>query len=230
MINDVVKKIIPLFKTNIFVETGFQVGKTYEEISNFFPLLQMYEVDIRTPNIGSIKSKRPNSSPQTIFEGSESVPFLKKYLNEFEKEDNTLFFLDAHTSDESPLLEEIEVLLNLNNKPILCIDDFKTPICENGKFKFDKYPNFVNEFRWDKYGDHECSFEWIRHLIKDRTDSIFYCPKPSKFNSSGKRKAHKGVGTGMGIVFLDRYEKDFDILKGLPLLKFNFVKGEYKYL
>ena len=41
MINDVVKKILPLFKTKIFVETGFQSGTTYEEISNFFPLLQI---------------------------------------------------------------------------------------------------------------------------------------------------------------------------------------------
>ena len=30
--------------------------------------------------------------------------------------------------------------------------------------------------------------------------------------------------------FYNNLEKDFDILKGLPLLKFNFVKGEYKYL
>ena len=227
MINDVVKKILPLFKTKIFVETGFQSGTTYEEISNLFPLIQMYEVDIMLPkNI----DQRPTGSPPTIFGRCESVPFLKKNLNEFEKEDNTLFFLDAHTRDESPLLEEIEVLLNLNNKPILCIDDFKTPICDDGKFKFDKYPNWVNEFRWDKYGEHECGFEWIRHLIEDRTDSIFYCTKPSKFNSPGKNSKHKGKGVGMGIVFLDRYEKDFDILKGLPLLRFNFVKGEYKYL
>ena len=229
MINDVVKKILPLFNTNIFVETGFQHGTTYKEISALFPLLQMYEVDTNLP-INQEKQQRPAPSPPTIYGRCESVPFLKKHLSEFEKGNNTLFFLDAHTNKSSPLIEEIEVLLNLNNKPILCIDDFKTPICEDGKFKFDKYPHWVNEFRWDKYGEHECGFEWIRHLIEDRTDSIFYCTKPSKFNSSGKNSKLKGKGVGMGIVFLDRYEKDFDILKGLPLLRFNFVKGEYKYL
>ena len=42
MINDVVKKILPLFKTKIFVETGFQSGTTYEEISSLFPLIQSF--------------------------------------------------------------------------------------------------------------------------------------------------------------------------------------------
>ena len=38
-------------------------------------------------------------------------------------------------------------------------------------------------------------------------------------------------GPGMGIIFLDRYESELnDILSGLPLLRYNFINKEYKYL
>tara|TARA_Y100000593_G_scaffold29887_1_gene59228 strand:- start:1997 stop:2704 length:708 start_codon:yes stop_codon:yes gene_type:complete len=235
MINHVVKDIIPLFKTSVFIETGidFWNGTTHYKMREWFPDIKMYEVELNSKFLESKVYQRMKKEKNTIVEVSDSETFLGKYLNEFSTTNNPLFFLDAHSSDESPLKEEIKILLDLKNKPILCIDDFKTPIKkESGKIEFEDFNE--GTFRWDVYGGQDCGLEMIQNLIEDRTDSIYYCTKPSVMNKNIKKdKSYLNpvFGPGMGIIFLDRYESELnDILSGLPLLRYNFINKEYKYL
>ena len=107
MINHTARDIITLFETSVCVETGIDFGKveTYKHIRKWFPDNKYYGVELSEHGFKSATIMK--SDKNATVEISDSETFLKKYLNEFSTTNNPLFFLDAHSNNESPLKEEI---------------------------------------------------------------------------------------------------------------------------
>jgi len=207
MINCIVEDIIKRFNINKFVETGVFMGDTLMVMQNIFCKLypdfntgpwnqgvkgkyRIYEVESNEQYLNQGVRPRVQEQINVELACSDSVDWLKKAIdrNEFTQDDGCFFYLDAHgnSNNPEPLVDEIAELKNLKNKPIISIDDWAVP----GFYK-------------DIY-----STDMIRHLIKKRTDVIYYT---LYHNFHGKRSC---------FFFLDRFSDELDEkLKGLPLIK-----------
>lgn len=218
MINSVARGIMEIFEPEVFVETGILDGETARIVRKWFKHLPLFEVDVEEACCAKVR-RLLNGDPNATVVHSDSVKFLRDNLAEFAKKQNPFFYLDAHwggpppdtASDVAPdrahtvwnrgakarnsywpLRDEIAVLRELD-KCILAIDDFKTP----GRF-----------YQFDRCGGNECSLEYIRDLIQDRTDCVFHA-------------ANCNVdGVGCGFMFLGYHELQLDpLLARLPLIK-----------
>ncbi len=209
MINHVSKDIIQRFQCNKFIETGVFTAITPMIIQDWFIEIfgesfnvgpwnqgvkgkyQIYEIECNQKYVDDYLIPNIQSQLNVNIAVSDSVEWLKNSItnNLFTIEDSCFFYLDSHqhsSQNPEPLCDEIIQLKRLQNKPIISIDDWAVP----GYYK-------------DIY-----STDMIRHLIKDRTDVIYYS---KYFNFHGKNSC---------FIFLDRYFNELnEKLKGLPLIK-----------
>jgi hypothetical protein len=120
-----VKWLKKVLKLKIFIEGGTYFGGTAKEMAQYFE--HVYTIE---------KSKKMYLLAQNNLRKCKNVTLLKgdtrEYLNEIiDKNDNLLFWLDAHWSggdtygadDECPLMEELEIIFKSNKNFIILIDD-----------------------------------------------------------------------------------------------------------
>jgi hypothetical protein len=132
---------------------------------------------------------------------SDSKDMIKKRASKHYRDKNCLFFLDAHSDGNYPLLGELENIKQIaNSKPIVAIDDFFVP----GQSK--SGPG--GEYGYDMFGEDICGGLYIRDSIKDVTDTVYCCPE---------QNAHR---RGCGVVFFNRNRQDLqDFLSKYPMIE-----------
>lgn len=207
MIINTAKDIIIKFQINKFIETGMHQGDTLDCVYNWFldiyrgsypddnSKYKIYDVDLNPDWVkkAEIKYHSGNENKNVVLSCNSSEKFLRQLIdkNEFTNEDRCIFFLDAHWNSYWPLKDEIREILKLRNKPVIIIDDFKTP---NKNFGYDTY-------------DHALDTDYIKSLINDRTDVMYYSSIPATPGNQG-----------VGFVFIDRYQEELQqLLKDMQL-------------
>lgn len=216
MINTVAKEIIKLFNINKFVETGIHQGETLGAVIGWFSELHedfnniengryaIYDVDLVREYFDEAVIKYGNYNKNVFIENDSSEKFLKRLIDHdtFNEDDICMFYLDSHWYDYWPLRDEIKEILRLK-KSIILIDDFHTP----GK-----------PFGYDTYKGVRLDLNYIRDIIDDRTNDIYYAAIANRDNR------------GMALIFTGYKEEELNILKGLPLIKESFTTGSLSLL
>tara|TARA_Y100000593_G_C4245520_1_gene304450 strand:- start:330 stop:935 length:606 start_codon:yes stop_codon:yes gene_type:complete len=182
MINDVSKQIIKNFNSELFVETGLFRGSTAVVVRSWFKDLKIVEIEINPVYCGYGKSIFRNDKNTTIV-NADSKSYLSSQIMNFSQYNNPVFYLDAHWDPANwPLRGEIESISRLD-KPIIIIDDFKTPNSDG---------TISDRHGYDSYMGQDCDKEYVADLIKPYTDCIFYAKEPTV------------DGQGCGIIFINR--------------------------
>jgi len=218
MINIVAKEIIKLFNVNKFVETGVHHGETLGAAVDWFSGLYedfkrkdtsgryaIYEVDSVKEYCDAAREKYGKDNKNIVIANDSSEKYLKRLIDEntFREDDNCLFYLDAHWHDNWSLRDKIKEILKLK-KAIILINGFYIP----GK-----------PFNYDTYQDIRLDLSYIRDLISERTDSVYYTAIGNKDNK------------GMAILFIGYKENDTtNTLHNLPLIKEDLADGTLSLL
>lgn len=127
----------PKYKNiNIFIETGTYKGGTIIPMSKYFK--ELYTIDI-CENAYKFTSKlaKKNGIKNINFYLGDSATELTTIINKIDKNNNCVFFLDGHVTDNNsgytgkgifdvPLLEELkQINEKRNNNDIIIIDDYR---------------------------------------------------------------------------------------------------------
>ncbi|MGC9123827.1 MAG: hypothetical protein ACP5IB_07170 [Thermoplasmata archaeon] len=107
-----------LLKLNCFVETGTYMGETAKKMANVFS--KVYTIE-KSEVFFQKASKNLSNFPNVNLICGDSREVLKEI---FEKEDDILFWLDAHWSggetygenDECPLIDELNIIFQKKQK------------------------------------------------------------------------------------------------------------------
>ena len=210
-INVVVEDIIRLFDINMYVETGINAGMSLRTVFDWSKKLPGHFRLLAVDNNESLCLRvmgEYKDTPNVQINCDESVNFLDELIQSeiiTSGTDRVLFFLDAHSDTESPLRDELALILQLGNKPIVVIDDFKYPgrpwhECGYSTFSMsDSLGNWIGQ---------PCGTEVVRALLIGRADAIYHCTIPN----------HQGRGSG--IIFVDWDLVDIQTkLERLPLYR-----------
>jgi len=158
-------------QTEIFVETGTNVGSTLAYFGRTFPSVQCYSCE---PDKAAYREVLQNihglnnvgvfnlTSQEflTVLEREHPDIFLKK----------TLFWLDAHGYGfEWPLRDEIAFVTSKFENAYILIDDFKVPM--------------LDIFGYDQYNGQVCSLEYIQSALAHEREYRLYYPSYSEKTS-----------------------------------------------
>lgn len=117
-----VLKLKDRFSIKLALETGSQYGSTLRWFKDNFPIGLGCEPNKEFCEI--IKSKG------IIADNEKSIVFLKRFI---ELDERILVFIDSHWhGNPCPLKEELEILAEFKQNPIIVIHDFKVPGSEMG--------------------------------------------------------------------------------------------------
>jgi len=194
-INPLAKELIIRFNINRFIETGIWKGDTMTIVDGWFKELKMdyfmFEIDSSEEYCkNAVKLGNPNI---LVLQGSSDMALRQLMWRWILPWDRVMIYLDAHWEEYWPLRDELKQVLDLKNKPIILIDDYKTP---------------GRAYGYDTYHWNDCGTEYIKDLIKDRVEKVYIFDKPNKDNRTS------------GILFLDRTEEEIDkMLEGIPVIK-----------
>jgi hypothetical protein len=120
-----VKFLKKAMNIDVFVEGGTYKGSTAKEMSDIFR--KVYTVEKSDVMFDIAKENLKDMSNVTMLKG-DTREHLKNIL---EKNDNIIFWLDAHWSggdtygeeDECPLIEELEIIFQYSKNHVILIDD-----------------------------------------------------------------------------------------------------------
>ena len=120
-------------------------------------------------------------------------------LKIFFHHDQIFFYLDAHSEDDYPLLDEISYIVNNYKNYILLIDDFEVPNDEN--------------YGYDSYRGKKLNIKFIRNLLT-KNEVIFFPKIPS----------HKETGRLRGYTIISKNETFNNTLENIEeLSKFHLA-------
>jgi len=169
-------------KSDIFIETGTNVGSTLLYVLNKFPNLEAYSCEPDKKSYHSIIPKITKFKNANIYQ-KLSPDFLHDITNnnkEILKKDTT-FWLDAHDFGYKwPLKDEIKFITDNFKSGYIFIDDFKNPKLDC--FSYSEYENQV------------CSFDYIKNSINPNIKYSLYYP-----NYTEKTSKHHPL-TGWGLI------------------------------
>ncbi len=135
VVGDTVVKLIKDLKIECIIETGTFRGTTTAFLSEAFPTLDIYTIEVDFKNFLEAEQNLKGYKNIKLICGS-SEKKLEELLPSLRGK-RLLFYLDAHWEEYWPLLDEFEAIRK-NAKDMCCIviDDFKVP---NRQFQFDAY-------------------------------------------------------------------------------------------
>ena len=140
------------FQIKNFFETGTYHGKSSIIVSKYFDKVtsveynrDFYKIAVNNVNTSGVKNC-------SLYCGS-SPKIMKEQL--IENDNSTFFFLDAHYKENFPILDELNVIKQKNQKPVIAIHDFYVPD-ENGKSKFG----------FDKCREQFLNFDYIKSSVE----------------------------------------------------------------
>lgn len=196
-INPLAKELIVRFNINRFIETGIWKSETMLLVEGWFKELKMdyrmFEIDNNIEYCEKASKMVEDNPNVLVLKGSSDKAIRQLMWRWILPWDRVLIFLDAHWEEYWPLRDELKQLLDLKNKPIILIDDYKTP---------------GRTYGYDTYHWNDCGTEYIKDLIQDRVEKVYIFDKPNVDNRS------------CGILFIDRAEEEIDKkLEGIPIIK-----------
>ncbi|MFB2983284.1 hypothetical protein [Microseira sp. BLCC-F43] len=146
-IEEEIKKLVQKFEIKTIIETGTFLGGTTKKLAQIAN--QVYTIEVDSENIPEATEFLKDSTNVTVKEGSSS-----EILRDLLKRDhgNTLFYLDAHSHIDTPLLDELKAIAEAEIKPVVVIHDWKIP---------DR-----PDLGYDSYNGQDYTFEWIKPSIE----------------------------------------------------------------
>jgi predicted O-methyltransferase YrrM len=145
-------------KIDCIVETGTFRGTTTAFLSETFPTLDIYtiEVDFNT-YLEAEKNLESYKNIKLLSGSSEKV--LEALLPQL-KDKRILFYLDAHWEEYWPLLDEFEAIRKTaKDNCCIVIDDFKVPF---------------RQFQHDNYKDQPLDVDYIEQKMNEVYTTPFY--------------------------------------------------------
>lgn len=131
----VVKQFAARFGTATLVETGTFQGEMVTAVAKYFS--QVHTIELGT-QLAALASAKFRSDPRVHVYNGDSREILRRILPGIEEP--TLFWLDAHYSGgitgraevDSPVSEELEIILAVQERPVILIDDARVFDGSNG--------------------------------------------------------------------------------------------------
>ena len=172
------KKIITDIFDGLKFETIVETGTEYGFTTKFFSQFSNKIISIEKSNaIYTIARKNLASEKniQLILNDSKNLEkILKKDKLNINKNENTFFYLDAHSDDDYPLIDEIQYILKNFNNSIILIDDFQIPD-DSG-------------YGYDSYRGRKLNLDFIKKLFS-KNEKIFFPNIPS-FKETGRLRGY----------------------------------------
>lgn len=148
------KKIINAFGVELVIETGTYKGASTNWFAKNVDKVCTCELNAKYFNEALSYLTAEGHDNFSIFKGN-SPEGLEMFLEENIGK-NILVFLDAHWYNYCPLMDELEVIENSDQKPILVIHDFKV----EGEHE-------LPEKHYDSYNDQDYEWSWIKDAVED---------------------------------------------------------------
>jgi predicted O-methyltransferase YrrM len=149
-----IEKICNEYAVEIIVETGTFRGASTLQFAKMAETV--YTVEINRDNLLFSRKLFSDSKVDNVIslEGSSDEVLENVIIPELKllPAQNIFFFLDAHWGDHNPLHRELELLEELEFKPIIAIHDFYNPNYPH--YGYDTYQNGTVIYNWDYIKDH----------------------------------------------------------------------------
>ncbi len=144
-----IEKLRDRFRIKTAIETGTYLGGTTKVLSTMFD--EVYTCELDEENFKKANDYLRDID-NVILVKQSSPKFLDDLLQILTASSNIkLFFLDAHWSNDCPLLDELSCIAKHKLKPVIVIHDWKVP---------DR-----PDLGFDSYNGQDFTFEWIEsHL------------------------------------------------------------------
>ena len=168
------------------VETGTCLGSTTIFFSQNFE--NVHSVEINNEYLNIARERNPNAN-YYLGSSDQLLPQIIEKLN-----GKTIFFLDAHWENHCPLLNELNCIATMQNKPIIVIHDFNVP---NTSLGFDSYNGQVFNYEW----------------IKPKLDAIYGIDNYKFYYNSDE----KSTEVKRGVIYITPKEEVRPILKKINL-------------
>jgi hypothetical protein len=162
-------ELVSSFQIRTIIEAGTYRATTAEWIAKNFEV-HLYTCETNKRFFYQSKEKLENLQNASI-ELCDSVSFLRAFVKTHPAASNIMVYLDAHTTETCPLLEELELLRLHLPKAVIMIDDFEVPA--DGGYGFTYY-------------DFGCiGLAWLQ---KFKTDCHIYFPSSRSEDETGARR------------------------------------------
>ena len=168
------------------VETGTCLGSTTIFFSQNFE--NVHSIEINNEYLNIAKERNPSAN-YYLGSSDQLLPQIIEKLN-----GKTIFFLDAHWENHCPLLNELNCIATMQNKPIIVIHDFNVP---NTSLGFDSYNGQVFNYEW----------------IKLKLDAIYGIDNYKFYYNSDE----KSTEVKRGVIYITPKEEVRPILKKINL-------------
>jgi len=139
-----ITKLIEKFSIKRIIETGTYKGWSTKEFATICDKIDT--IEINSTYIQEAYDFLKEVENVNIHEGS-SPDVMRNIIKE--GEENLLIFLDAHWENYWPVKDELNVIIEKNIRPVICIHDFFVP---GGNIFVDKYGKRINSKDGSKFG------------------------------------------------------------------------------
>ncbi|VAW80549.1 hypothetical protein MNBD_GAMMA15-2369 [hydrothermal vent metagenome] len=191
----IVSDLIKILPNDRIIETGTYLGSSTLYFAEYFsgPVITvecMKEYFL-------FSKKRLRQHRKIDFNLSDSITFLNRLSESSENTSgSSLFYLDAHWHLHLPLKEEVNIILNKFEDPVMLVDDFQVPDDPG--------------YGYDDYGQgNALTLEYLRPLSALNFDIFFPAAE------SGKETGEK-----RGCVILCKKKETTKKLKAIPSLRY----------
>ena len=118
---DIIEEFVPDVGRSVFVETGTHRGGGIE-LARSLGFREIYSCDVSDEHVENAQEKFGDADNVTI-ELSDSLTFLRKWVGRLDG--FAVFWLDAHGVTSTPILEELEVVVQHPGSKLVLIDDIR---------------------------------------------------------------------------------------------------------
>ena len=170
----IITEIIRNIKFEFIIETGTEYGFTTKFFSNFSNKIISIEKSKPTFVIAK-KNLQNEKNVQLILNDSKNLKSIidSKNIN-IDKNQAIFFYLDAHSEDDYPLIEEIKYIVNEYNNFIILIDDFQVPHDQG--------------YGFDSYKGKKLNIDFVKTLLS-KNENIFFPNIPS-YKETGRLRGY----------------------------------------
>ena len=170
----IVTEVLKNIKFRLIVETGTEYGFTTKFFSDFSS--KVISIEKSKPMFTIARKNLQNEENiQLILNDSKNLKSIIDNENtKIDKDESTFFYLDAHSDDDYPLIEEIKYILEEFSNSIILIDDFHVP--------------YDNGYGFDSYRGKKLNLEFIKDLFT-KNENVFFPNIPS-FKETGRLRGY----------------------------------------
>ena len=195
---NIITKILTKIKFNLIIETGTEYGFSTKYFSLYCD--KVFSIEKSKPVfLIATKNLKDEKKIHLILNDSKNLDSILKVKNiNFNSGDATFFYLDAHSVDDYPLIEEISFVLNNFKNFIMVIDDFQVPDDEG--------------YGYDSHQGKKLNVKFIEKLLS-RNDYIFF-PNIKSSDETGRLRGYTLITNNI------EFKNTLQMIKELTLFKF----------